>query len=763
MYQERWAILHEVQSHAEEGCPYCAALVQGIVHLIPDIETRYGVDARFRFQNRTDMIVYVDPNGSLRGTSPEPDPVKLAYRWFNESSDQGEQQPYNPPGDTSSNDSFAHARWWIYECLTKHTLCNGGSTPDGTIPLLPLPTRVLDLGEPQDESIRLVETTPGQSGIYIALSHSWGGEKPLITTTANLESHKSGILLTHLPKTFLDAVEIARRLDVRYLWIDSLCILQDSPADWEAEASRMASVYRHAYLTVSATASSGPSTGIFKGNQAVIARPSPEEEDDDDDVLGVLFPDASKLRKELRLSLRIMTTHPTLQINSLSDPKQDQILPLLSRAWAYQERLLSPRVLHFGPQEVFWECMQDLDCECHELKWGETQGKHMGTYISSDKVGQLPPKVSHYAALHVGLGRRTRSNKVSEEQRTQKLLMRWEEMVQEYTNRALTFSSDRLPAFSGVAAEMVDALDGKMRYCAGQWAETFPVALLWERDEPTGVARLEIGETRPAPSWSWASVDAPVRFLVRLTGPYPEYRKPILYADVVQVECVPAGEDERGMVKLGGEESFVELACEMVRASLCFEPDQHAVPWRAWRFVDEAVAEGIKGPARVELTRRSFMVRVGEAPGFGKKDEREQVDLSALTLEGGEAQTSEAASPGQGKKKRKNKNNAWKKKRRDDDEVGGDDSQFGSGKEPVMYVPDVALCDENGEWLCKGGEEIWCAKILEAMETFYWLVLRRVGSSSGDEGRPTYERIGVVQSSGANWETSGGKQTILIV
>lgn len=644
-------------------------MLQGLLHLIPDIEARFGFDARFRFQNRRDMKVYADPNGSL-GYPSKSEPVNLEYRFFT----MDQQQPYQPPGDTASEDSFAKAQHWIRACLTNHALC-GKDEPS------PLPTRILDLGANESGGepgqVRLLESS-GQNERYISLSHSWGGEQPLITTTATLQERKAGIPFSLLPATFQDAVRITRRLGIRYLWIDSLCIIQDSPEDWQLEASRMAGIYRNAWLTVSATASSSPSSGCFRHDQAMVAQ-TPDD-DGDDDHLAILFPEAVKLRQDLRLSLRFADAHP--DFSPFYDPKRDKAFPLLSRAWAYQERLLAPRVLHFGAQEVFWECMQDLDCECGAMKWTAT--KHMGSYASRNTAGQLPPKISHYAALHIGTAQKS---KVSDLKRKEKLLSRWQEMVEEYTRRSLTFATDRLPAFSGVAAEMVEAL--RMRYRAGQWVETLPVGLLWERSDPTGITRLMTNDLRPAPSWSWASVDAPVRFLIPLTGSYPEYAIPTVYAEILEVCCVPLGTDERGQVR--AKESYITLSVELVKASMCFEPDPHLTPYKPWRYVRDGVSRGIKGPTQSQLTRCSFMIRVG-------KDE------------------------------------------------------------PMMYVPDLSPCNESGDWLWRGEDEIYCAKILERQECFYWLVLRRI-----NEEEATYERIGVIEHRDANWESSGGKQTIKII
>ncbi len=146
-------------------------------------------------------------------------------------------------------------------------------------------------GGDEPDQIKLLESSD-QKEQYISLSHCWGGEKPLITTRATLDDHKAGIAFSSLPKTFQDAVKITRKLGIRYLWIDSLCIVQDDPADWQAEASRMATTYRNSWLTVSATSSTSPSSGVFKTGQAAYVTDGGN--DDDDDLLSVLFPEATK-------------------------------------------------------------------------------------------------------------------------------------------------------------------------------------------------------------------------------------------------------------------------------------------------------------------------------------------------------------------------------------------------------------------------------------------------------------------------------------
>lgn len=115
---------------------------------------------------------------------------------------------------------------WLKECTMNHKACKHNKSPQ-------LPARVIDLGDGKTRALRLVETQQ-ESGTYVALSHCWGPEshQPLRTVAGNLESLKVKIPESQLNKTFLDAIEVCRHLGVRYLWIDSLCIIQDSLEDW---------------------------------------------------------------------------------------------------------------------------------------------------------------------------------------------------------------------------------------------------------------------------------------------------------------------------------------------------------------------------------------------------------------------------------------------------------------------------------------------------------------------------------------------------
>jgi hypothetical protein len=232
-----------------------------------------------------------------------------------------------PSGDTSSDTSFSKLTEWLGTCIMKHETCRPALEAG-------LPSRVLDVSG-DAEKIRLY-VSQNESSRYVCLSHCWGNEKPVcITTKDSLESNKRGIGYASLPKTFRDAVDIVRRLGLQYLWIDSMCIIQDDKEDWEQEAAKMASIYENAFLTIAAASSSGDADGCYHS--------SPRESSLHRYVLE--GPNGS----DISILVRKMITHfDTAGHNNLNIPE----LPLLHRAWVYQERLLSPRFVHFSPAEI---------------------------------------------------------------------------------------------------------------------------------------------------------------------------------------------------------------------------------------------------------------------------------------------------------------------------------------------------------------------------------------------------------------------------
>jgi Heterokaryon incompatibility protein (HET) len=123
---------------------------------------------------------------------------------------------------------------------------------------------VIDVGTSENLQNPFLFITQGRCGHLVTLSHCWGSATPATTKTENLSAHCRHTILRDLPPLHRDAVEITRRLGHRYLWIDSLCILQDSIPDWRSESAEIGAIYRNAVLNISTDASPDPGYGIFE-------------------------------------------------------------------------------------------------------------------------------------------------------------------------------------------------------------------------------------------------------------------------------------------------------------------------------------------------------------------------------------------------------------------------------------------------------------------------------------------------------------------
>jgi hypothetical protein len=204
-----------------------------------------------------------------------------------------------------------------------------------------LPTRLLDVSGSDSKTIRLLDIGRGNTvpRRYIALSHRWGSPEhntKFCTYKSNIEEFKLGINVSRLPKTFQNAVNVTRGLGLEYLWIDSLCIVQDDENDWEAEAKLMGRVFSSAYCTIAASCASGSSDGFLKPRQerrtVVMQGPQGDE----------IFCVCEAIDDFYR------------------DVDQGE---LNQRGWVLQERALSRRTIYFTETQSYWECGGGVRCE----------------------------------------------------------------------------------------------------------------------------------------------------------------------------------------------------------------------------------------------------------------------------------------------------------------------------------------------------------------------------------------------------------------
>jgi len=170
--------------------------------------------------------------------------------------------------------------------------------------------------------MKLIECMEGQVGKYAALSHCWGDPKDMErakTTKENYHDRLHSIPYIDLPNSFRDATRITRELGLQYLWIDSLCIIQDDASDWQHESTKMTATYENAFITLAATASSGCKEGI-------------------------------------RTSHKRARHFPNFSVRPAPNLGYLQQQPLFQRGWTLQEIILSPRVVHFADDELYLVC-----------------------------------------------------------------------------------------------------------------------------------------------------------------------------------------------------------------------------------------------------------------------------------------------------------------------------------------------------------------------------------------------------------------------
>lgn len=348
-----------------------------------------------------------------------------------------------PSGQTGSDLAFSRLTTWFQTCSNQHVKYGAKNNRS-------LPHRVLFVGNQAETTIQLVEDATSTAP-YVCLSHRWGPDTGKVCLgKSNLNNFKAGILVTSLPQLFQDVIIVVWRLGLKYLWIDSLCIIQDDSRDWHQEAASMASIYENAFITIAATWYHGDNRSLFS---SILPLYKSVE-------IGKIASHCVLLRPEL--------PHPTTRFFSSGrfDYPITPEFPLFTRGWVFQERLLSKRIIYFTENEICWECMENNWCEC--------------------------------LAQESGLKRRGTDGDVSQ--------MEWHSIIEQYTSLDLSFHKDRLPAISGVAKRIGGARG--WHYLAGLWMESLRSDLLWiVRDQFTRKPRPT---PLVAPTWSWASVNSEV-------------------------------------------------------------------------------------------------------------------------------------------------------------------------------------------------------------------------------------------------------------
>jgi hypothetical protein len=383
--------------------------------------------------------------------------------------------------DPLSRRTTAEIRSWLSACdLTSkdtHRVCSMSEQPF-------IPTRLIEVSQSTNGyQLRLVRGTTLDKARYSALSYCWGGKQEKQLTDENLQTYEQGIPWTDLPNTLKDAAAATYRIGLRYLWIDSMCIIQNDQVDKPNEIRQMAQIYTHAHFTIV------DMRGHSAGDGFLHARTLPSGTS------------ASTYRSTSGLCHQVV-----FQFQDVLESEDDKVLE--TRGGALQEYVLSRRLIVFGTWSTQWMCRTKrfLGMDGWRLEYDDVREnpfRKTRLWASFDKdwyktIGEVDLlDVILYCSMNPELRDYQPKNFPVWEV--------WESLVGMYSTRNFSVPQDRNVALSGLAERFAPFFPSQ-RYVAGMWEHSLLRGLLWSVD----MATLDRPRDGRAPSWSWQSVDESV-------------------------------------------------------------------------------------------------------------------------------------------------------------------------------------------------------------------------------------------------------------
>ncbi|KAK1081767.1 hypothetical protein LTR33_004416 [Friedmanniomyces endolithicus] len=374
------------------------------------------------------------------------------------------------------------SKLWLAECETYH---GKGCSEHGWALALDSPgfLRLIDVDE-----LRVIVAEKPQSCRYVALSYVWGGADVLKLTSDNIHeiSEEEGLKdsLALLPRTILDAMQVTKAAGERYLWVDSLCILQDNSEESSEQIANMDRVYGSALFTIVAADGEHADVGLCGVRNEVFV-----DAGDEGTPRHIVQPTAS-----LKNDLTVIAPFERSRATPISRRNWE------SRAWTFQERHLSRRMLFFGNNEMVWHCrgmvaredmpVEQSGYEHPTLDWLALKPQHLGVGVDEYwRDGSF--ETNRHGRTHL-----VRSATFAEYAR----------LVGQYSQRTMTHGSDAVNAFAGLLRIFSLAFESECVY--GLPSVLLDVALLWRSVEPLQKRNVGLG----FPSWSWAGWEGKVAY-----------------------------------------------------------------------------------------------------------------------------------------------------------------------------------------------------------------------------------------------------------
>lgn len=374
--------------------------------------------------------------------------------------------------------NYSLLRNWLSDCMKNHEECRTEKSIRGSVEYVPLPARLVNVGLPSGIVSPSLADTKDMRGSYVTLSHRWGKGKKLETTTKNIDQLKKGIPTDELSQTFKDAIVVTRQLGFQYIWIDSLCIIQDDTEDWLRESGKMGDIFESSSCTLAAVHALDDNSndcGLFLSrlDPLAVKLSCPLDKEPLSDISAKLAGRGQRDcvwkytwfksgQKDANPS--DVASHHTIvlrpKIASLWYKVQQS--EWYKRGWVFQERILSRRIIYYTRDKIYWQCFRDE---------GDEQEKRSD---SSTKNAWFSP-----ATLTTG---------------TPQAFAK--ELAKDYSTCNLTYRKDTLLAILGVCTKIRDRYGGNFH--AGILDDSTGQCLLWHASE-NSTLHLDFH----APSWSW--------------------------------------------------------------------------------------------------------------------------------------------------------------------------------------------------------------------------------------------------------------------